>query len=437
MRRTLTSLVLAGVLWAGLGPLASMAEEPLVQEAPTAITTIPGFGSFISVSGLTDPRGAMFGPQLNGFPNVFFVVEKSLNRVSVAPPGGTPTPFATGLATPVDLAAPRNGGTPFGNFLYVAESSANRISRISNTGAVTPFASLPAAPKRLAFSDVAGGSAFGDLLFVTLANGEVRKIDATGTVLPCASGFTSPTGLVFGPGGSSRTTVLYVADSTANTISKVDTTCAVSSFASTGLTAPTGLAISPFFRLGPLDTTLYVVNAAGTRIDRVDKSGNVTPFASGFTQADTDNFNSAMPQHDSLFVGLNVTDAIAGTIVIVGLLRPVVSLQLSGCNPCQAGQTFAITLTARNDGPIGATVEVKSGFRLLDATSLVYAPLIGNSKHFEVTLPSGFNQSFLWVSLTWPTVPAGRYCYEATLLDPDLDFLGPYSIAEVCFVSLP
>lgn len=108
MRQILTSLVLVGMLVAGFWPALG-----------EAITPSPGFGSFTPVSGLTDPHELVPFPPFGGFPPGFFVVEKSLNRVSVAPQGSPPTPFATGLSAPTDLIAPRDGGSPFGQSLGV------------------------------------------------------------------------------------------------------------------------------------------------------------------------------------------------------------------------------------------------------------------------------------------------------------------------------
>lgn len=435
MRRTLTALVLASVLWAGLWPLASMAEEPLATTLPS------GFNSFTAVSGLTDPRGIAPNVPLGGFPffGGIFVVEQSLNRVSGVPCCfGTPTPFATGLSSPLDILP---ASAPFGNFLYVTETGANRISRIDRTGAVTTFATFTSAPKRMAFSPVLSNvgtipSAFGDFLFVSLADGRIVKVAPTGIVSPCVSGLSGPEGLVFGPGGSSFKTVLYVAESTANRISKVTPACTISSFASTGLSTPTSLEISPGGGFGPIDTTLYVVNAAGTRVDRVDKNGNVTPFASGFMKADSFRSDWTIPLTNRAGAGNRmVSDAQAGTVTSVGINFPFASSQLAGCNPCRAGDTFAITLIAENQSPIDLPVELKTAFRLPDGTPINVSPL--NNKHFEVTLPPGFRFQGLWLSFPLPLIPPGLYCYDVSLTDPEVSNGGAYSSNRTCFTVLP
>lgn len=456
MRRILTALVLTSVLWAGFWPLAGMADEPLEREAPAAVTLPSGFSSFTAVSGLTDPRGLVAFPPFPleaGFRSGYYVVEKSLNRVSFAFQRGTPIPFATGLSNPTDLVAPRDAGATWGiagtpniNFLYVAEAGANRISRIDKDGVVTTFANLPASPEHMAFSNVGGGSAFGDNLFVTLSDGRIVKVDPNGTVSPCTSGLSSPRGLVFGPGGALRTTVLYVVEMTANRISRIvdPTTCAASSFA-TGLSSPVALAISPAPPWGPLDTTLYVVNA-GTEVNRVAQTGTVTSFIPGFAQATAVRFDAFMPVDDRLNSNLRVADAAggaagAGTIVEVNVRRPSISNLSLTCNPspCRAGSNLSVSLTLTYDGPIPLPVEIKTGFQLADGTPINVSPV---PKHFEVTLPPGFTTGvnpIPLLSLTWPgapTVPPGRYCFQASLTDPEIA-IRAFLNRRTCFVSAP
>lgn len=480
MRLKLISLVVIGMLLAGLRPLVGMAEEPsglkgllgrlqqeigrlqqpelnellarlqeevqravVVPDTPRVagpITVIPGFYTYTSVSGLTDPRGFVDYPSLAGFPCCRYFVEQSLNRVS-RDDYPSPVPFATGLSNPTDLVSPAQYGRgPFGNFLYVTESGANKISRIDKTGAVTTFVSFTSAPKRMAFSPNLGafGSPTAPFLFVTLADGRVVKVDPTGTVSPCASGLSGPEGLVFGPGAGFFKDILFVAESTANKISKVNSSCAVSPFASTGLSAPVGIEISPGGGWGPTDT-LYVVNG-GTRVDRVDKDGNVTQFATGFTKADTLHLvtNYDVPS-DRLggYSPLYVSDATAGTLESVSFQYPSIYPQLVGCDPCRAGDNFAVSLTVENSSPIDLPVEIKTGFRLPDGTPLNFSPLLGGNKHFETTLEQGFRFRGLWVTLTMPTVPPGRYCYEAWLGDPEVMRWSPVSSSYSCFTVQP
>lgn len=476
MRRTVISLVLTAILLAGLWPSVGIAEEPselkgllarlqqelgrlqqpelngllarLLQEAQQAseapggsivagsIIVPPGFYAYTVVSGLKEARGLVQYPYLDSFPCCHYFVEQSLNRVSRYDYPST-VAFATGLSTPTDLVSPgQYGRSPFGNFLYVTESGANKISKIDNTGSVTVFASFTSAPKRMAFSPEPG--AFGaNLLFVTLADGQIVKVDPTGTVSPCASGLSGPEGLVFGPGGGFFKNVLFVAESTGNRISKVNPDCTVSPFASTGLSGPVGLEISPGGGWGPADT-VYVVDAA-TKVDRVDRSGNVTPFASGFMKADTLRFDTSSDgPYDRLGARyVYVSDATAGTLQSVSVSYPSVFLQLVGCDPCKAGDNFAVSLTVENQSPIALPVEIKTGFRLPDGTPINFSPLLGGNKHFEATLEQGFRFRGLWLSLPIPPIAPGRYCYEAWLGDPEVMRSSPLASDYQCFTVEP
>lgn len=470
MRLKVIALALASVLSAGLWPLPADADEsPVVREfreqrlrehlqqqikrafpapnipavAPqvTQVTVPPGFFGFTWFSGFTDSHGFVAFPMLLGFPPYVYVVERSLNRVARSL-SGPPVPFATGLSAPLDLLpAPGFGSGPFGNFLYVTETGANRISRINTTGAVTPFVSFTSAPRRMAFSPDLGafGTPAAPLLFVTLADGRIVKVSPTGTVTPCVSGLSGPEGLVFGPGGSSFKNVLYVAERTGNRISKVSPACTASPFASTGLNSPVGLGISPGGGWGPLDT-LYVGNAM-TRVDRVSGDAIVTPFASGFQAADTLRLPafpfspSSRPCFDRLCLteDLLVSDAAAGTTEGVFVDSPFAFPEITGCNPCRPGDTFAVALTVENQSPLDLPVEIKTGFRLPDGTPVNFSPLA--NKHFEAVLPRGFRFQGPWVSLPMPPVPPGTYCYEAWISDPEVGMFvfGLYD----CFDVLP
>lgn len=424
MRVNVTPLVLAALLVAGLWPLAGL--------APAQVTVPAGFAPTTKASGLNHPRGFVASTRLDFF-CCAFVVEQGLNRVTQF---GTDFPyaFATGLATPTDLVSPgQHGAGPFGNFLYVSEAGANRISVISNAGLVGTFATLPAAPQRMAFSPAVG--AFGSFLFVTLANGQLVKVSPAAAVTSCASGLSGPQGLVFGPGGSAFKDTLFVAESSANRISKVDPTCTVTPFATTGLSNPVGLAISPGGAWGPLDT-LYVVNA-GTRVDQVDKTGTVTPFASGFTQADTVHFQMLGPIADRVggSTPLYVSDATAGTITAAFVRGPFITPQLTGCNPCRAGDPFSVSVTFGNPSPMALPVEVKGGFQLPDGMTLNFSPL--GTKHFETVMAAGLAPTTMpWISLPIPAIPTGRYCYLVGLGDPEV-FGGSTISNRTCFDVVP
>lgn len=423
-------------------------QSPAVSIAPSAITLLrPGFRTFTTFAGLTAPGGFIVdlfpdfsNPIADCFPCGTFVVEQSLNRVvRFAEETLDFVPFATGLSTPTDvLRAPCCAGL-FGNVLYVTEAGAKQISQIDSGGGVTPFASFSSAPKRMAFSPDFGafGTAAAPWLFVSLADGRVVKVDPEGTAVPCASGFMGPEGLAFGPGGAAFKDVLFVVESAGNKISRVKSNCTVSPFPTTGLPlqAPVTLAVSPGGGWGPIDT-LYVVNGA-TKVDRVDKNGNVTAFASGFTQANTVKLPEVrFPVNDRLAqsTAMRVSDAGAGTLETVHILGGLAaSVQLVRCHPCRTGDAFAIRVTLVNESPIAVPVEIKGFFRPLDGTPLHVSPL--THKHFEATLEQGFSFEGTWLSATWPAVPPGGYCYGLHISDAETsDF---YAQDEVCFTVLP
>jgi hypothetical protein len=55
--------------------------------------------------------------------------------------------------------------------------------------------------------------------------------------------------------------------------------------------------------------------------------------------------------------------------------------------------TFAVSLTVRNDSTIDLPIELKTGFRLPDSMPINFAPLLQYNKHFEATLPVGVQVS--------------------------------------------
>lgn len=407
---------------------------------------VPGFSNEIGLAGLNTPRGLTTSLTLNDFPCCFYGVEQSSGRVLVVDDDAPPVVFASGLVSPTDLQPSPGTMSPFGNFLYVAESGANRISKIASNGTVTPFATLAASPRRMAFSTSRGPSAFGIFLFVTLANGDVVKIGGAGVVSPCASGLTDPDGLVFGPGGTYLTNMLFVAERSANRISKISAPCTSAvPFATSGLLGPRTLEISLGGGWGPAtapDFTLYVVNSNGTALSRVDQHGVVTPFASGFANADTVRF---FPNEEFFFppidawsgnTALVVSDASTGTIEAIDINLPAFHIQMTGCDPCRTGDLFKISMTVTNHGPVAVHGEIKAGFELPDGKKLVFAPVLGDNKFFEADLPPGFVTTIPdWVSFNLPEIPKGLYCYRAVMADADL--LTSWTDARRCFVVLP
>jgi hypothetical protein len=338
--------------------------------------------------------------------------------------------------------------SPFGNFLFVAEAGANRISKVSSTGAVSTFANLPAAPKRIMFTVRLGRepfNAFGNSLYATLANGALVRIDSAGVVSTCVSGLSGPEGLVFGPGGAFWASMLFVAESAANRISKVDPNCtAATPFVTSGLSNPIGLEVSPgngWGEVAPDKFVLYVLNATG--VSRVDQNGNVTPFASGFGNADTIRFGGFLGTPSTpatMFANewrLRISDSATGTIEDIGINVPAVSYTYTGaCQPaqCKIGDLFSLSTTFSNFSPKAVHVGVLGGFELPDGSSVNYAPMIGNDV-LEVDLPAGFTTTINpWVSFNFPPIAPGRYCYRITFVAGAV--LTNLTFYRTCFVFL-
>lgn len=97
---------------------------------------------------------------------------------------------------------------------------------------------------------------------------------------------------------------------------------------------------------------------------------------------------------------------------------PTLTLSLTGCTICQAGDPLTVQAHLTNPGSSTVSVEAKMGLRLPDGTTI---NLLGN-RHLELALPAGFDLPFTLpdhfpIPGGWP---AGTWSVEATLLGPDL-----------------
>ena len=188
--------------------------------------------------------------------------------------------------------------------------------------------------------------------------------------------------------------------------------------------------------------TLHVANSNGTAVSRVDQNGAVTPFASGFVNADTIRFG---PSESRFFPPVDawggnavlvVSDGGPGRVEVVGINVPFFGIQVTGCDPCKTGDLFKISLTVTNNGPVPIRAEIKAGFELPDSKKVVFAPVLGDNKFFEANLPQGSSTTIPdWVSFNMPEIPKGRYCYSAVMADPDL--FTSWSSASRCFSVVP
>jgi hypothetical protein len=444
----------------------------LQPPAPAGSTSAPvnfvaGFGSGVEVQSLTDLHGSTFYPGVDYRTGLFnqcfiFFVEQALSRVSGYCYNGTAdalTAIATGLSTPTDIVAPNyfynssgTGNNPFGSFLYVTESGANKITTIDTNGNKATFASFASAPKRMAFSPGTNGfvkSSFApNFVYVTLADGSVKKVDPNGNVTNCVSGLSAPDGLVFGGGGNAYKDTLFVADTAANKIFKIDSSCSSATvFASTGLSSPHGLTVSPGGPFGPT-STLYVADGSG-KIDRVDTNGNVTGFASGFALTDSVAFSwwaneqpsiviSQLSYYYNLWIGDANPSSGAGSVSYVYPFFPFTNINApstscANSGVCHSGDTLSFDLNAGNPSPLNINVKVKAGFVMPDGSLVPY------TNDSPILLPQGFTYSTTgggWLSLSVPSgLPPGKYAYAITLSEPELGFL--YTSNLFSFFILP
>jgi len=97
---------------------------------------------------------------------------------------------------------------------------------------------------------------------------------------------------------------------------------------------------------------------------------------------------------------------------------PTLTLTLTGCTTCRAGNQFTVQAHVINPSARVVLVEAKAGVRLPDGTTV---NLLGN-KHLEVSLPASLDTTFTLFDIPSlpPGLPTGTWTFEGTLLGPDL-----------------
>jgi hypothetical protein len=230
----------------------------------------------MEIDGLAPSPGGAYGTDL------YAAVNGAVLRVN--PVSGAFITFATGLATgnqrPSGLAF--DPGTFVTGLLYVLQNNGSVVT-VSPAGTVRVFSNWGTlfSSNDLAFARA--GNAFGSNLFVSngpFGPGNLSKVDVTGdnsVFAPTSSFAKVPVGLAFPPAESAFGRNLYA--SLANgTIVQVDPRTKVTTFAR-GL----GLAIDLAFSAGgAFGDNLYVSDPQSQSILRVDSSGAVSTFATGF-----------------------------------------------------------------------------------------------------------------------------------------------------------
>lgn len=159
--------------------------------------------------------------------------------------------------------------------------------------------------------------ASGNLYVANFSANTISKITPSGTVSTfVSSGLSRPAALAFDASGN-----LYVANYSANTISRVTTGGVVSSFVSTGLSSPAGLAFDA-------SGNLYVANYSNGTISRVTTSRVVSTYvSSGLSSPAGLAFDASgnlyVANYSNSTVSKITTSRVVSTFVSSGLSNPV------------------------------------------------------------------------------------------------------------------
>jgi len=193
-----------------------------------------------------------------------------------------------------------------------------------------PFASGFSTAQGLAFD------AAGNLYVANSTADTVSRVTPAGVVTTFASGLSFPIGLAFDAAGN-----LYVSNGTAGTVSRVTPAGAVTPFAS-GFSNPNGVAF---------DATgnLYVANATGGTVSRVTPVGAVTTFASGFNSPIRLAFDAA----GSLYVSDNANGTVS-KVTPAGAVTTFATLPGSGALAGLAFQGGTLHVANRGNNTIAA-----------------------------------------------------------------------------------
>ena len=235
---------------------------------------------------------------------------------------------------------------------------------------------------------VINGTAQVDAASITLrgADEDVASTATVGSAVSTfvSSGLNSPSGLAFDSAGN-----LYIANAANSTISKVTPTGSVSTFVSSGLNLPGGLAFDS-------SGNLYVANANANSVSKVTPAGVVSTFASGLH----DPIGLAFDAAGNLYVANDSNNTIAkvtpggsvSTFVSGGLTNPY-ALAFSAGNLYVADTSNPMILKVTSGGSVSTfvsspgTISDPDGLAFDSAGNLVVANGSNNSI-FEVT-PSG------------------------------------------------
>jgi hypothetical protein len=173
-------------------------------------------------------------------------------------------PSSSGIQQPSGMVFDGSGN------LFVA-TAANNILKVKPDGSFTVFASGLPSPHSLAF-DASGN------LYAGCIDGSIQEVSPSGTVSPFVAATSSgPPVLIFGMAFDGAGN-LYFATYETSTISKVTPAGVVSTFVSSGLNMPIGMAIDGMGNL--IVANNGSAGPASNTVVKVDPSATVTPIAS-------------------------------------------------------------------------------------------------------------------------------------------------------------
>lgn len=162
--------------------------------------------------------------------------------------------------------------------------------------------------------------------------------------------------------------------------------------------------------------------AKGQRIATIADLGGNTHFHIGVRRSSYTNISNrgGLPQTacegDPPFPELFIDPE---TIFYESHPLPQLVLTLTGCQKCRTGDTLSAQVIVTNPGATPVSVEIKAGVMTPDGTE--FAASVLRDKHFEVSLPPGFERSVEILRVTIPDgLPKGPWVYEGALLSPEL-----------------
>jgi hypothetical protein len=105
-------------------------------------------------------------------------------------------------------------------------------------------------------------------------------------------------------------------------------------------------------------------------------------------------------------------------LALSGSSQPNLTLTLTGCTRCRAGDSFSVQGRLRNPLFRAASVEIKGALRLPDGTPITPPD---SDRHTELVLPPLYEATFTLVDMLWPAgTPAGDWSLHGTLVEPAL-----------------